>query len=141
MCAFFFISIQLAVLGPFDSSADFMSAIRHVESRGRHDAVGDGGRAIGPYQIHYVYWKDSGVPGRYEQCRDRAYAERVMKAYWNRYCPKALEARDWQTLARVHNGGPNGHRQEATRDYWLKVRGAAVSAQRQNSRCAIRPAG
>lgn len=130
MCAFLSISIQLALISPFDNTTDFLNAVRHVESRGRSDAVGDGGRAIGPYQIHYVYWKDSGVPGRYEQCRNRAYAERVMKAYWSRYCPKALEARDWQTLARVHNGGPDGHRQRQTQAYWRKVREAARRADR-----------
>jgi len=69
------------------------------------------------------------VPGRWEQCRDRAYAERVMKAYWGRYCPKALENRDWQTLARVHNGGPGGHRLKQTVNYWQKVRKAANREQ------------
>ena len=124
MYAFLAISLQVAVLCPFDNTSEFFDAVRHVESRGRCDAVGDGGRAIGPYQIHRSYWKDSGVPGRYEQCRDRAYAERVMKAYWSRYCPKAWESRDWQTLARVHNGGPDGHRQRSTTAYWNKVRRA-----------------
>ena len=133
MCALFTISIQLAVLSPFDNTAEFMTAVRHVESRGRCDAVGDGGRAIGPYQIHYVYWKDSGVPGRYEQCRNRAYAERVMKAYWTRHCPQAWKSRDWQTLARVHNGGPDGHRKRQTQAYWRKVRAAASPADRSRA--------
>jgi len=129
MCLFLAISMNAAVLCSFDSTGHFFSAVRHVESRGRCDAVGDGGRAIGPYQIHHAYWKDSGVPGRWEQCRDRAYAERVMKAYWKRYCPKALEARDWQTLARVHNGGPQGHQRKQTAGYWQKVRAAARAIQ------------
>lgn len=133
MCALLSISIQLAAYCPFDNTTEFMNAVRHVESRGRSDAVGDGGRAIGPYQIHYVYWKDSGVPGRYEQCRNRAYAERVMKAYWNRHCPKAWKSRDWQTLARVHNGGPDGHRQRQTQAYWQKVRRAAIRAERSSA--------
>ena len=129
MYAFFTISIHVALLGQFDTTTEFMDAVRHVESRGRCDLVGDGGRAIGPYQIHREYWKDSGVPGRWEQCRDRVYAERVMKAYWSRYCPKALENRDWQTLARVHNGGPDGHRMKQTAAYWQKVRSAANRVQ------------
>jgi len=114
---------------------DLLTAIRTVETNGRHGAVGDRGRAIGPYQIHYVYWKDSKVPGRWQQCRERGYAERVVRAYWRRYCPKALASGDFKTLARVHNGGPRGHVKSKTFGYWQKVqsvmpsktKGAAIS--------------
>lgn len=99
-------------------------AIRTVESGGDCSAVGDGGRSIGPYQIQRAYYRDSGVPGHYCQVRDRQYAERVMLAYWQRYAPQALASGDWQTLARIHNGGPAGHRLAATRSYWVKVRRA-----------------
>jgi hypothetical protein len=44
-----------------------------------------------------------------------------MLAYFARYAPKALESKDWQTLARVHNGGPKGHTKKATLGYWAKV--------------------
>ncbi len=47
-----------------------------------------------------------------------------MVRYWRRYCPRALAQGDWQTLARVHNGGPRGHRKPATHAYWSKVRRA-----------------
>ena len=30
-----------------------------IASNGDINAVGDGGRAIGPFQIHKVYWKDA----------------------------------------------------------------------------------
>lgn len=104
----------------------FLDAVRQVETGGQandgRDAVGDGGRSIGPYQIGRLYWEDSKVPGRWEDVRDRAYAERVMVAYWARYCPQALKDRDWETLARVHNGGPAGHRKKATLAYWDRVR-------------------
>ena len=99
-------------------------AIRHVET-GSHpkpaNAVGDGGRSLGPYQISRRYWQDSGVPGRYQSVRQGNYAERVILAYWHRYCPDALARRDYQTLARVHNGGPDGSRQRSTLAYWRKV--------------------
>ena len=97
-------------------------ALREVESNGNPNAVGDQGRSLGPYQIQYAYWLDSRVPGRYRQVRHAAYAERVMRAYWERYCPEALAAQDYRTLARVHNGGPNGVRKPQTRVYWRKVR-------------------
>jgi hypothetical protein len=44
-----------------------------------------------------------------------------MLAYFARYAPKALEMKDWETLARVHNGGPKGHTKKATLGYWAKV--------------------
>jgi hypothetical protein len=102
-----------------------LDAIRAVETGGHPNpakAVGDGGRSLGPYQISRQYWRDSGVRGRYQWVRNRAYAERVMIAYWQRHCPGALAKPDWQTLARVHNGGPDGSRVRQTRDYWHRVR-------------------
>lgn len=99
-----------------------LDAIRQVESGGRTGRiVGDEGRSLGPYQIQRPYWQDSGVPGRYTDVERPAYAEKVMIAYWERYCPEALEGGDWATLARVHNGGPAGHRKAATLRYWQKV--------------------
>ena len=37
-------------------------AIREVESGGNPDAVGDGGRSIGPYQIQWRDVNDCGLP-------------------------------------------------------------------------------
>jgi hypothetical protein len=93
-----------------------------VESQNNSAAVGDGGRAIGIYQIHYSYWQDSGLPGRWEDCRKPAYARRVVLAYWQRYCPDALRSGDLKTLARVHNGGPAGPKRASTLYYWSKIR-------------------
>ena len=37
-----------------------LDAIRFVESSDRDDVPdGDGGKAIGPYQIHEIYWRDA----------------------------------------------------------------------------------
>ena len=99
-------------------------AIRSVETGGTtqpRDAVGDCGRSIGPYQISRAYWADSGVRGAWMGCKDRKYAEAVMVAYWKKHCPEALRQRDLETLARVHNGGPRGHRKAATLPYWKKI--------------------
>lgn len=99
-----------------------LNAIRQVESGGRTgEIIGDGGRSLGPYQIQRPYWQDSGVPGKYRDVRRPEYAEKVMLAYWQRYCPTALARGDWATLARIHNGGPTGHRKSATIKYWRKV--------------------
>lgn len=103
-----------------------LDAIRHVESGGNDDAVGDNGNALGPYQLWVSYWQDATewcreLGGAYDNCRSRVYAERCMVAYWHRYCRKALTDGDHETLARVHNGGPKGAAKEATQKYWVKV--------------------
>jgi len=103
-----------------------LDAIRTVETGGHADpanAVGDGGKALGPYQIHYGYWFDATERDPalralgYQSVRDQAIAERVVLAYLTRYAP------DWslRTCARIHNGGPRGHRKPATLPYAAKV--------------------
>jgi hypothetical protein len=103
-------------------------AIRQVETGGETNpeaSNGDGGASIGPYQIQRSYWSDAvdhdpslvANGQTYQNVRDAAYAERVILAYWSRY------AKSWdnETLARIHNGGPKGHRKAATLKYWAKV--------------------
>lgn len=105
---------------------DLLAAMRHVESRGDNRAVGDGGRSRGPYQISLPYWVDGG--GRRSRYRRDVWSpwasRRVILGYWRRYCPAALEHGDLQTLARVHNGGPDGARERKTLRYWRRVREA-----------------
>lgn len=107
-----------------DDYRRWFDALRTVETGGHPDparAVGDNGRSIGPYQISRAYWLDSRVPGKWTDVRDRRYAERVIAAYMRRYCPIAWSRRDWQTLSRIHNGGPAGYRRRATLGYWSRV--------------------
>jgi hypothetical protein len=112
---------------------ELLDALRRVETggvrQGGRQATGDGGSAIGPFQIHRGYWMDTRLPGRFEDCRDPEYARKVVIAYWKRYCPKALEALDAETLARVHNGGPDGHKEAATLRFWRKVQREIESAR------------
>ena len=117
----------LAAVETWDRS-EILDAIRFVESGDRDDVPdGDDGKAIGPYQIHRVYWTDAhgfdpSLGGDYQDCRRRAYAERVVDAYMRRYAPEAWRAGAGERIARVHNGGPNGHRKKATEGYWQRVR-------------------
>lgn len=128
--------LVFGMVGPLASSsgnfAGFLDAIRIVET-GAEDqpekAVGDGGRSIGPYQISRKYFMDSGLRGDWSQCRDRKFSESVMLAYWKRHCPDALRARDYETMARIHNGGPNGHTKSATLAYWRMVQEILKSQQ------------
>ena len=128
--ACFLVTINVAVDAEI---RPLFGAIRAVETAGMatpDQAVGDGGRSIGPYQISYAYWADSGVLGKWTWCRDRAYSEAVISAYWKRHCPDSLRRRDFQVLARVHNGGPNGNTKIATLMYWQRVRQVLMTKMR-----------
>lgn len=110
----------------------FLDAICKVESRGDVNAVGDDGKAIGPFQIWRSYWQDAvefdkSIGGRYEDCKDPAYARRIVQAYMARYAPRGAS---WETMARIHNGGPRGHRKAATAKYWVKVQAALKEVQK-----------
>jgi len=107
---------------PRYTHTEILTAIRMIESSGR-DAPpdGDGGLAIGPYQIHRRYWADAGLRGDYQDCRRREYAERVIIAYMRRYVAQAWESHDAEVIARTHNGGPRGRHKRATDRYWARV--------------------
>ena len=105
-----------------------LAAIRTVETGDREGAPdGDGGAAIGPYQIHRAYWQDAfkqdpSLGGDYQDCRRRTYATKVVAAYMQIYCPRAWALGEAQVIARVHNGGPRGATLAATLGYWQRVR-------------------
>jgi hypothetical protein len=109
----------------------FLDALAQVESGGKDDAVGDNGKAIGRMQIWEIYWTDAvahaNIGGEYVHCKGKVYAERVVIAYLHRYGKKALKDKDYEKLARIHNGGPSGHRKRATLKYWRKVEKALAS--------------
>ena len=104
-------------------SDSFWRALHLVETSGRTGPIlGDGGRALGPLQIHRAYHADSRVAGDYSRCADLDYSKRVATAYLQRYAPAAAwAAGDVKTLARVHNGGPRGANKAATVAYGDKV--------------------
>ncbi len=107
---------------PDEHSVDLLlNAIARVESNGNPRAVGDGGRAIGAYQIHKPYWKDGtrilGVDWSYEHARDPAKARQVVRAYLLHYG----RGRTLLEKARIHNGGPRGYRKKATLKYARKI--------------------
>ena len=102
--------------------AGFVRAVHTVETGGRVGPIlGDGGRALGPLQIHRGCFKDSGVAGRYEDVTSLPVARAVMHGYLSRYAPGALASGDWATCARIWNGGPKGASKTATLAYWAKV--------------------
>ena len=103
---------------------NLISAIIAVESSGNDLAIGDGGRAIGPLQIHKVVVLDvnriTGSHYRHQDMTNRAQARAVCEAYLRHYGRgKSLEQQ-----ARIWNGGPTGDRKSATEAYWRKVQEA-----------------
>lgn len=120
MKSLFLLAIALtAQAAPPDS---FFRALHLVETSGKRGAIlGDGGKALGPLQIHRGYHADSGVGGEYSRCADLDYSKRVVSAYLQRYAPAAWAKGDVTTLARIHNGGPRGDTKPATINYAAKV--------------------
>lgn len=114
------------VTGTDCKGKDLVDAIHVVETGGRTGPIkGDGGKALGPLQIHWVCWKDANMPdGTYEDCADLSYAKRVFARYMARYATERRLGRPVtdEDRARIWNGGPNGWRKEATKVYWSKVR-------------------
>ncbi len=139
--------LAIALRGPSMASEaagrDILDAIRSVESAGKALCPdGDGGRSIGPYQISLRYYRDAvefdpRIGGSYQDCRDRAFAERVVRAYMLRYAAAAWRCGDAEVIARIHNGGPKGASSPSTLKYWEKVKKALAEilrAREENAR-------
>ena len=98
-----------------------LDAIARIESPGDPNAVGDGGRALGAYQIHRVYWEDGtellGVDWPHRDAADPNKARRVVKAYLLHYG----QGKSLIEMARIHNGGPCGDKKKATLPYARKI--------------------
>lgn len=112
-------------------SQRMLDAIRKHESGGNpHCKDGDNGKAIGEFQIHEKYFKDSSefdktLGNDYQKCRDRAFAERVVRAYMSRYGWSGMTDRE---CAMMHNGGAKIHSRKGSdayrnaESYWEKVK-------------------
>ena len=131
-----------------------LDAIRVVETGGcANDGIGakgDGGRALGPYQIWSVYHQDAAERDPtltdYKRClTSKSYSERVVAAYMRRYARGSLERLqahqgtlgDVEVVSRIHNGGPRGASKDATMAYWRKVRGALKAAALSRPRLGV----
>ena len=121
---------EAAAAGPsqlttHNSVRRLLDAIRHVESGGDPTVVGDGGKAIGPYQVHRDWWIDSGGSARSYRtgALDRATVEARIVAMWRKRCPRALASGDLETLARTFRRPVNPwHSDNAA--YWRRVKEA-----------------
>ena len=119
----FTLALFLPALAFASPGPSFYRALNLVETSGCSGPIlADSGKALGPFCIHRQYWQDAKVSGHYSDCADFNYSRKVVSSYLRRYAPKAWQTSDLETLARIHNGGPQGASRAATLPYWRKVR-------------------
>ena len=104
-----------------DDIEQLLDAIAQVESGNNSSSVGDGGHARGMYQLHRSYWQDGtrilNVKWGYNLACKPEKSRRVVKAYLSHYG----KGKSLLDMARIHNGGPNGHKKKATLPYARKI--------------------
>ncbi len=124
----------ISILGAYRTavaqpSERVLDAIKQVECSGvENPPDGDGGKAIGHFQIWHAYWVDAvqfdkTIGGTYQDCRKPEYARKVVRAYLTRYAGKNATAEEY---AKCHNGGPKfkkktGKALENLNKYWVKI--------------------
>ena len=129
-----FCLIYFQCFSGFSSSfQQFLGALSQVESGGNNSAVGDGGRSIGRYQITKLYFIDAQRFNtnlnkyKWRDCLNKNISEQVVWAYMNKYEPAAVRNKDWETLAKCHNGGcgwrsKTGQAKLNLEKYWNKIK-------------------
>ena len=114
-----------------DYNHRFFKALRFAESSNRASVKpGDKGKSHGIYQIKSIYLADVNKVYKtnfmLSDRSDPGKAHRIVilyLTYWGRaYTRRTGKPVTYEVLARIHNGGPNGWRKQATIKYWHKVR-------------------
>lgn len=107
-----------------------LPAIAKVESDNNPSAIGDKGAAVGIYQIHPAYVKDVNriantnfkLIDRYDVEKSKQMVTTYLWHYGKAYIQKTGKLPDFEVLARIHNGGPDGWKKKSTMRYWEKVK-------------------
>lgn len=111
-----------------------LDAIMQVESKGKADAIGDNGEAVGAYQLHRIYVNEVNrilyITSKNKKAIDTyGYSDRLDKAksrsmtliyltYWAEY----HKLTDLVLIARLHNSGPNGYKKKCSIGYGKKIK-------------------
>jgi soluble lytic murein transglycosylase-like protein len=119
--------VALVALGSsrrnYGTKEDLFRAMAAVESSNNPKAVNAKETALGLYQIRPMYFLDSGIKGSHTQVYEPTVARKVCEKYFMRYEPKAFANNDIETLARLHNAGPNWRKNKSSTDkYWNKIK-------------------
>jgi hypothetical protein len=108
--------------GTADRYARLLPAIEHVESSGRADAVGDGGKAVGILQIHPIMVADCNrIVGEERWTLDDRKCPDESRAMFRTYSDHYSAGKSDEHVARAWNGGPKGPQKTATEAYWKRV--------------------
>lgn len=109
-------------------------ALIQVESSGIDSAIGDNGASWGCLQMQAAYVQDAADHANknwtHKDALNRDKAISIFTAYMDRYATEKRLGRKptAQDIARIHNGGPNGHLKVATEKYWVKVKAQLISS-------------
>lgn len=113
---------SLCATKPQDPIAIILPAIESVESGGKADAIGDGGKAVGILQIHTVMVDDCNRIVGYNRW---SYSDRTSisasEAMFRTYSEHYSKSASLEVIARRWNGGPKGDTKPATLSYWRRV--------------------
>jgi hypothetical protein len=116
---------------------NLITALIAVESGGNDMAIGDGGRALGPLQIHRAVVVDvnriTGSSYRWQEMTNRAQARAVCEAYLRHYVTEKRINRNPTVadFAKVWNSGPNGFKKTVSDNYVRKFE-AELMKQNEN---------
>ncbi len=103
---------------------ELVERIWQVEAGGRlNPPPGDGGRAVGPLQIHTCVIDDVnyyfGTDFSYEDRHDLDKSKQIARLYMMLWMMRHGE----EIAARIYKGGPRGWRKRSTDEYWRKIEG------------------
>lgn len=110
------------------SLSAIIAVLVSIESSGNDLAIGDGGKARGPLQIHKSVVDDvnriSGRKFQWSRMTNRAEAQQVATIYLSHYASETRLGHkpSAEEVARIWNGGPRGHKRSATDAYARKFK-------------------
>ena len=123
---------------------NLITALIAVESGGNDMAIGDGGKALGPLQIHRAVVLDvnriTGSHYRHQDMTNRAQARAVCEAYLRHYVTEKRINRNPTVadFAKVWNSGPNGFKKTVSDNY---VRKFEAELRKQNENHSAKRSG
>ncbi len=91
----------------------FFKALGQVESAGNVKAYNKNENAIGIYQIRKLYFIDAQKFNpelkkyKHKDCFSEQISKQIVLAYFQKYGKNELKNKDWESLAKLHNGGCN----------------------------------
>lgn len=126
----FVLIITIACSGKEFEKGSLLHAIAVVESKIDPTAIGDGGDAVGIFQIHKIYVDDVNRIAKtsytYEDRFSVKKSTEMIEIYLNHYSKvyknKTGKEATNEVKARIHNGGPNGWSKKSTERYWKRVK-------------------